>query len=606
MKGSRAATLPALLAILWLGGCAAWKPAPPADAAPAASATSTSLVVQAPAELKTLLERNLDLARVGSLSGNETIDEDEWSRLIDAAPAQARALLQTEGYFEPHVTLTRELSARRVELQLDPGPRVRVSRVTIAADGDLERAAEAGDDDAKAVLADLRRSWQLPVGEPFRNAEWTGAKAAALARLRADGYATASWNGTAAEIDPATHEARLFVVAESGPLFRFGRLDIQGLVAHDIDTVRNLADLPPGAPVTDKRLLDYQDRLQKSGLFDSATVTLDTDPAQAAAATVRVRLREAPLQVWTIGLGISANTGPRMSAEHQIRRIFGHPATARNKVEWGSLHRAWDGEISSHTGVGLYRSLLGGTVDWLRSNTDLVLSQSLRLGRAQSGERIERLYYAQVERSARSTDTSFLSAAAVVANYHGIWRNLDSAVLPTDGWTLSAQGGFGHAHGTASPAGLFSRLYGRLTAYRPLGRQWYGQARVELGQVVKKEAVAVPQLELFRAGGDDSVRGYSYRSLGPLLADGTVTGGNSLFTTSLEFAHPLAASMPSLWGAVFIDAGNAANSFRTLKPKIGTGIGLRWRSPVGPLNLDWAWAPALHAGRLTLSVGIAY
>ena len=600
MKGGLAA---ALLAILCLGGCAALKPVAPADAA---SAASTSLDVQAPAALKTLLERNLDVARVGSLGGGEAIDDDEWSRLIDAAPAQARALLQTEGYFDPTITLVREPGARRVELKLEPGPRVHVSRVTVVVDGALERAVEAGDADAKAVLAGLRRDWRLPPGKPFRNADWTEAKAAALAQLRADGYATATWNGTAAEIDPATHEARLFVVAESGPLFRFGQLDIQGLVLQDADTVRKLADFPPGAPVTDKRLLDFQDRLQKSGLFDGVVVSLDADPAQAGAATVRVRLREAPLQVWTIGLGISANTGPRMSAEHKIRRIFGHPATARNKVEWGSLHRAWDGEISGQSGVGLYRPLLGGTVDWLRSSTDLVLSQSLRLGRAQSSERIERLYYAQFERSARTTDTSFLSAAAVVANVHLIWRDLDSVLLPTDGWTLSAQGGFGRAHGTAAPAGLFTRLYGRLTAYRPLGRQWYGQARIELGQVFKKDAVAVPQLELFRAGGDDSVRGYSYRSLGPLLADGTVTGGNSLFTTSLEFAHPLAASMPSLWGAVFIDAGNAANSFRTLKPKIGTGIGLRWRSPVGPLNLDWAWAPALHAGRLTLSVGIAY
>jgi translocation and assembly module TamA len=596
----------ALLAIALLGGCAALKPTPPAHAASAAAIPSTSLDVRAPDALKVLLERNLDLARVGALSGSETIDDDEWSRLIDAAPAQARELLQTEGYFDPKITLVREPGARRVELNLDPGPRVHVARVTIAVDGALERAVESGDLAAKTVLAELRRDWRLPVGKPFRNADWTDAKAAALAQLRADGYATASWNGTGAEIDPATHEARLFVVAESGPLFRFGQLDIQGLVIQDLDTVRNLADFPPGAPVTDKRLLDYQDRLQKSGLFDGVVVTLDTDPDQAGAATVRVRLREAPLQVWTIGLGISANTGPRLSAEHKIRRIFGHPATARNKVEWGSLHRAWDGEISSHTGVGLYRSLLGGTVDWLRSNTDLVLSQSLRLGRAQSSERIERLYYAQVERSARSTDTSFLSAAAVVANYHLIWRDLDSALLPTEGWSLSAQGGFGRAHGTAAPAGLFTRLYGRLTAYRPLGRQWYGQARVELGQVFKKDAVAVPQLELFRAGGDDSVRGYSYRSLGPLLADGTVTGGNSLFTTSLEFAHPLAASMPSLWGAVFIDAGDAADSLRRLKPRVGTGVGLRWRSPVGPLNLDWAWAPALHAGRLTLSVGIAY
>ena len=120
----------------------------------------------------------------------------------------------------------------------------------------------------------------------------------------------------------------------------------------------------------------------------------------------------------------------------------------------------------------------------------------------------------------------------------------------------------------------------------------------------RKSGVSAPDSQLFRAGGDDSVRGYAYRSLGPVV-DGAVASGGSLFTASAELARPISTTLPALLGAVFIDAGRAATSFRDLTPAIGLGVGLRWRSPVGPLRLDWAWAEELRRMRLHFSIGIA-
>jgi translocation and assembly module TamA len=117
--------------------------------------------------------------------------------------------------------------------------------------------------------------------------------------------------------------------------------------------------------------------------------------------------------------------------------------------------------------------------------------------------------------------------------------------------------------------------------------------------------MVVPEQLKWRAGGDESVRGYGYRDLGPVI-DGAVGSGIALFTGSLEFARPFLDSMPSLWGAVFADAGNAAESFSTLKPVYGVGVGVRWRSPVGPLRLDWAYGTETRKGRFHFSVGIAF
>ena len=566
--------------------------------------------IVAPAELKALLERHLDVVRLGRISRDD-VDDTEWARLIDASPAQVRELLQTEGYFAPQVSVSRAPGRASgqpdlVRLIVQPGVRARISRVTLDVEGEVERAASAGDQQATAALAKWRSAWDMPVGSDFRNPAWSSAKSAALARLRASGYALASWTGTGADVNAERNEVRLFLVADTGPLFRLGQLEIEGLVAQDADTVRNLANTRRGAPVTEALLLDFQERLQKSGLFETVNVTLDPDPARAADAAVLVRLREAPLQVYTFGLGISANTGPRASVEHVYRRVFGLPASSKIKIEVGQKRQVGDAEISGRPNEGLYRNLLGVAVERLVSDTDVVLSQRLRLGRSQDTQRLERLFYVEAQRSSRRTNAGDRNdATALSLNFHGGWRNLDSVVLPTKGETLAIQVGGGLSNGTDAKNGPFARAYGRLTVYRPLGRVWYGQARLELGQIFLGSKMVVPESLKWRAGGDDSVRGYSYRSLGPLV-EGAVGSGLSLFTASAELARPFLDSMPSLWGAVFVDAGNAAASFGTLKPVYGVGFGVRWRSPVGPLRVDLAYGNETRKLRLHFSVGIAF
>jgi translocation and assembly module TamA len=568
------------------------------------------LEIDAPGPLKALLERHLDLIRLGTLGGDD-IDDTEWARLIDASPTQVRDLLQTEGYFAPVVRIERTPGRGNnerdlVRLSVDPGPRARIARVTIEAEGELERAATAGDGYGEATLAALRKEWELPVGAEFRNAGWSDAKAAALSRLRSAGYASAVWAGTGAAVDAAKNEVRLFLVVDSGPLYRLGPLQIEGLVAQDAETVRNLAYTRGGVPVTESLLLDFQERLQKSGLFETVAVTLEPDVSQAAAAPVTVRVRETPLQSYTFGVGVSANTGPRFSVEQQLRRPFGLPVSSSLKIEIGQKRQAWDGELSTRADERLYRNLLGAAVERLRSDSDVVLSQRVRLGRTQDTQRIERLGFVEWERSSRRTNAGERAdAVAVSLNFHGGWRDLDSVVLPTTGETLSAQLGIGRSHGTDAKTGIFGRTYGRLTVYRPLGRTLYGQARLEVGRVFLEPGMVVPESLRWRAGGDESVRGYSYRELGPVV-DGAVGSGETILTGSLELARPITAAMPSLWGAIFVDGGNAATSFGQLEPVYGYGFGVRWRSPVGPLRIDLAWAENVSTPRLHFSIGIAF
>ena len=88
----------------------------------------------------------------------------------------------------------------------------------------------------------------------------------------------------------------------------------------------------------------------------------------------------------------------------------------------------------------------------------------------------------------------------------------------------------------------------------------------------------------FFAGGDESVRGYGYRELGPVDESGHVIGGKYLLTGSIEYQHPVKDKIAV---ALFMDAGNAFNDWET-DLKYSAGIGVRWKTPVGRLKADIA------------------
>lgn len=599
---------------LGLGGCATLQPEAPADAA-ATPAPQVQLTIAAPPKLKSLLETHLDLSRLAIVAPGEVLSESELRRLEAATPAQARSLLATEGYMDPEVRVVREASAAgavpSVRVQVSPGAQSRVARVDLNVQGELAEAVARGDASAHDTLTAWRKDWRLTVGSAFTDSTWRDAKSAALARLHAAGYLSASWSGTSAQVDADRATVRTVAVADSGPLFRTGALTIDGLERQDERSVRNLADFEPGAPATETLLLDFQERLQQANLFDRVSVTLDPDPAGAAAATVNVRLRELPLQQATAGIGISANTGPRVSLEHLHRRVFGERATLRNKIELGRLRQAWDGEWSSHTQPGLYRNLIGGAAERLESDTDRVTSLRVRLGRSYESPKIDRLWFVEGERALKRPLVAALGAAvtdsatsAATLNFHSTWRSVDSIVLPTVGHSLALQSGIGQVRSNEG-SGPFSRLHGRVQFWQPLGGDWHGQARIDVGQVLSRDGVNVPESQRFRAGGDGSVRGYAYRSLTPQVG-GIDVGGKVLLTASAEVAHPISARLPSVWWAAFVDAGRAAESWRDWSPAWGAGVGLHVRSPVGPLRVDIAYGEETKQFRLHLSVGVVF
>ncbi len=645
MSWCRLSSMVAAMALLiGLGGCASvskWfstdDPTTPQDA-PVPTVPVYRLDIDAPSDVRGLLKEFLDLSRYQNAPQGDEVTSLEIDRLMSAAPAQVRSLLQTEGYFSPQVKVSRDGSSAPdptvpaasgasapangkragdlplLKLQVDPGPQTRVSQFEFNAQGPLQQLALAGDLQARVLMAQVRNEWKLPPDFAFTQSDWTSAKNVALAKLRADGYPSATWGKTSATVDEATRTAVLQLTADSGDLYRIGPLEIEGLEHFGESAVRNLWTAQLGEPYRESDLMDFQERVQRAGLFEGASVALDSNPDTSQAAPVQVRVREMMLQQATFGVGVSADTGPRLSGEYIHRQPFGFEWIAKNTLELGGKRKFWSGELTSYPLEGLHRHLISANVERLDTVDEVRDSSVVRVGVSQDLPRTERLAFvefthAQLE-AGSDTGTVTSNSDAVSANLNWIYRDLDSVLLPTQGNTLATQTALGYALSRKDDTGTdangpFARLYARYTLYEPLGAAWYGTVRVEAGQILADDAVGIPDTLLFRAGGEDSVRGYAYRSLGPTV-DGALLSGRALLTGSVEVARPISARYPSVWWAAFVDAGNAADNWRDMDPVVGYGLGLRWRSPVGPLRLDMAYGQEVQAWRMHLSVGIAF
>jgi len=619
-RAAPARVLSILMLVSLLGGCANLpffgKDADTEGRAPAEPQIPLyELEVRAPGSLRQLLLDYLDLARFQNAPASEAITPAELERLAAAAPAQARSLLETEGYFDADVKVTRSDGAAglpRLEVDVVPGPRVIVRSVAIDSTAPLAPRTPTRDEPWRERLDKLRAIWSLREGEPFRQPAWNSAKNAALGALRGDGYPRAEWQSTKARIDAVEQAAALSVTVEPGPLFHIGPIRIEGTHRYDEAAIRRVARLPPGSEYSEKQLLDFQERILKLGLFEGSSVEIDANGAPEAAPVI-VKVKELSQHQATVGVGYSANTGPRVSLEHWDRKVFGQDWIAHTTLTFGPDLKSLGTEFTAYPDENLWRKLAAANIEQLRSADETRNSWSVRAGRSKDTTDFERLYYLEASYARVQSAPLTTSSNALFFNYQWLRRDLDNILMPTSGTALGLQGGVGYGNGTLERSDVpgtssarepFVRAYARFNAYRPVG-SWFANARLEAGHVFVNDPIAVPDPILFRAGGDNSVRGYGYRTLGPKI-NGAVVGGRVLMTANIEFEHALLDRLPALLGAVFVDVGDAADRWNDLRPVFGYGVGVHYRSPVGPLRLDVAYGQDVRQFRLHLSVGVAF
>ncbi len=517
------------------------------------------------------------------------------SAMTRRARREVAGLLATEGYFSPRVRFDRS-DARDWLLEVEPGPRTEIAQVELQFVGEIATSGPGG----SAYLDLLRAGWSLPVGAPFSQGGWDGAKQALLDAVAARRYAAARIVDSRAEIDPESARATLRVRIDSGPTFYLGELDVEGLEHLPADLVERYSQLEPGSPYDREALLAFQTELQNTPHFGSVIVDIERDPALSAAVPVRVRVTEALPRYAGAGAGYSTNTGARVELsyrdsnlrkrgwefssglriEERRQALFADvflPPRGRDRDSFGALYEASDLE-----GLKIDSQALGAARTTLRGDIETQLALRLQ------HENIE-------PAGAPSRSTNTLSA-----NWTWKKRAVDNVLDPTSGYVLEFQVGGGSK--TLLSDQDFLRLYSRVARYQPVRGTDVFILRGEAGVTLADSREGVPQDFLFRSGGAQSVRGYDYQSLGVKEGNATV-GGRYLATASAEYVRWF---QPQWGAAVFVDAGDAADTRADYDLRVGYGIGARWRSPAGPLAIDLAWGHQERSLRLHFGVAVAF
>ncbi len=580
---------------------------------PQPSAHSFDIRVEAPEDIKDLLERHLQLQRFRAVTD---LEDAELARLMNLAETDVRQLVGTLGYFSPDIQISRKPvstppTQTTVLVKVLPGPATRTAQTAMRFKGDI---ASSPDTDAARMRDSIKQNWRLPPGQPFTQDGWDGAKTQALRQLVARRYPAGKISYSLANIDPPANTAMLTLELDSGPLYRLGELKVSGIERYDPVLVPRLARLMPGDIYDQRKLVEAQQRLAGSGYFDSAYVLVDPD-SDPDAAPVTVQVREAMLQKVVLGVGLTTDTGPRASIEHTHNRVPGLDWRAVTKLQLDSKLPLAQTEWTSLPDADNWRWVTLARISKLDDNELVTHAQTLRFGQVQIGDRIDRSTYLQYDRatvtasgSASTLDDARIGdGSALSLNYGWTGRYFNSLPFPSRGYGL----GFDVGGGTTMGANRqpFVRAVGRWLGIAPLERGRIAM-RAEGGAVVVNKDGAMPATQLFRTGGDTTVRGYGLRDIGIALPNGSTGPGHYMAVASAEWQRPiLSGGLPTEWeSTLFIDAGNVAESATDLSRNVavGVGTGARWKSPIGPLQIDLAYGVKTQQVRLHVSVGFVF
>jgi len=550
--------------------------------------------LEGPEDLKRVVEPTLDLPRWKDYPG---MTPDLLRRLAIEERDQIRAGVETEGYFSAKVSaeVTEGEPEWRVRIVIEPGERTRIAKVDIRFSGPL-----LNDPDAEERMKAVRKAWALRVGEPFRQADWDAAKAEAVRQVAAQKYAAARVASSEARVAPDKARATLDLEIASGPVFRVGELEVRGTSRYDPKIVKRLNPLHPGDEYSKEKVILFRRRLLELGQFASAEVAIDADPAKADAAPLRVAVIEGRSKRIDGAIGFTTDTGIRVRANYSDADLLGEHWRLRTELLFDRDIQGGAVSVDSQPLPGGSWNTVVGRAERKDVEGQVTETNAVSFARQWGLERLPSSLSAtwlheRQEVGGVTSDTTW----ATFLNYRYTFRNTDVVGSPRRGYlgTLNA--------GAAVP-GLSSRGFLRGTAklngFVPVARNDDLLLRAEAGAVFASTRTGIPFAYLFRTGGDQTIRGYAFESIGIDLG-GAVASARYLALASAELTHWFT---DVLGGAVFVDVGDAFETGGSFDAKWGYGVGLRVRSPIGPFRVDVAYGEAVRQYRLHFSVGFSF
>ncbi|GAB2534100.1 autotransporter assembly complex protein TamA [Rhodanobacter koreensis] len=514
------------------------------------------------------------------------VSDAQVRRLYERATDQVRSALEPYGYYDASISGDLQQVGKdwRVTLHVKPGEPVKVTSVDVQLD---RTAAEI------APIRRAQRAIERLKDKPLNHGSYDAARDALSAQLTANGFLDARLITHRVEVTRATRSAAIKLAWQAGQRYRYGKVRFEGAQFND-GFLDRYVPFKSGDYFSQGQLLQLQQALNGADYFAVVNVLPDVDEAKAGVVDINVQLAPAKRTIYTGGPFIGTDTGFGLRGGIERRWVNRRGHKWKNELVLAQRLKTVSTLYSIPMPGDNQRSFNFGA-NYRDANTDTSQSRTLELVANET-----RLWHGWTRTlGVHALDGTFTvgkignepdnapgvehgRSTEVFAEASLSRKQADNFDFVHQGWSvnLTARSTAGSLLSDAS----FSQLTADAKWIHAFGAHQRDRLilRGSAGHTWTDDFTALPPLLRFFAGGDRSVRGYGYQTIGPLNSEGRVIGGESLLVASTEVEHYFTRN----WGmAAFVDAGNAFSGV-DYRPKIGAGLGVRWRSPVGMVRVD--------------------
>lgn len=544
-----------------------------------------------------LLKNALAYLSINTYANSPTLTDSLVQRLHARAPDEIRQSLQPFGYYGTEVKgeLTQVPGGWQAHYSVTLPRPVRVRHIDVVLSGPGKE-----DPDFDKYLS----AFPITTGDQLNQPLYESAKTRLQEIAAHRGYVEARYTHTQLQVNPEEHWADIELDLDTGHRYYFGAVSfVQDFM--DEPFLRRYVKFKPGDPFDNDQLVDLQYALNDAGYFTTVDVEALRDQAVDDRIPIRVTLLPRKRNKYTVGMGYGTDTGPRLTLGWDNNRINGLGHTVAAQAQFSRVMEtflvSYTVPLSDPTNerlvysVGNTREILGGYTTY---TSILGASRYVAIGPWTVNQ------YLRLEHDRSDLNevvgTSAINSTLLIPGLAFSRTYSDDLILPTRGYRVSVD-----LHGAdnllfSDTTFLQAHLQSKLVI--PVNDSTRILLRGEAGATAAKSFDELPVTQRFFAGGDQSVRGFEYNSLGPRDQFGNVLGGKDMVVGSFEIDHFFG---PVFGVAAFVDTGDVMNSFNTSFEK-GIGGGLRWRTPVGMVRLDFAHPvkrPDLDRVRIHISIG---
>jgi len=523
----------------------------------------------------------------------KSLSDERINKLFKKGRKEINRALQPFGFYHAKITarIDQTKNGWRVYYFVEPGSPVIISSVDLIVDGEAKYDIE---------FKKYQRKFPLVVGNQLNHTLYEETKAALLNLAAEYGYFDTVMLTNEIRLDLKENTAEIVLHINSGLRYKFGEVIFNQSSFNDVFLNRYIP-FKQNEPYSLSKFLLLEDRLNDSDYFKAVDVHLKRELAEDLIVPLEVKLVPRNRTKYVAGIGYGTDTGARIKLGVIRRRVNEHGHKANTEIKVSKILDS----ISARYIVPLkypQTDQVSVAVGWEDedSNNIATTKKFVSVSHSQLRGRWQKTFFLkyEIEKFTIGSDRDESTLVMPGLNWTHVRANDRLNTTFGNRFIIEIQGG-AETLGSSSSF-LQSRLGAKFI------RKLFGIGRIilrgDIGYSDVKEFNELPPSVRFFAGGDQSVRGYGFNTLGPVNEDGIVVGGNHLLVGSIEFEFRYDESWAT---AIFYDVGNAMDEFSE-DLKRGTGAGIRYKSVIGLFRVDAASALSKpgHPWRFHLSIGV--